>query len=284
MTRIRDNLAADLELAGRAESTRKHYIYCAHRFVKWADKPLARVGESDVRAFLLWLIHERKLSVGAYLPHLGALRFLFTVTLKRPEVVAGIPWPKMRRQRPDALTRDEVRRVIEAAHSPFWRAFFATAYAAGLRRMEVARLRAEHIDAQAGLIRVVEGKGGKSREVMLDRTLLAALRRHWRTHALPGPWLFPARDGRGGWQDHPVDLGQASHAFKKAREAAGIHRKVTLHGLRHAFATHLLDDGVDLVTLQVLLGHDRIETTSRYTQVTAARIRDTRSPLRSLWP
>lgn len=283
MTRIRDLLAADLELAGRSKSTRRHYIYCAQRFVKWIDKPLARVGEEDVRAFLLWLVRERKLSVGAYLPHLGALRFLFTVTLKRPQVVAGIPWPKMRRQRPDALTRDEVRRVIEAA-PPFWRAFFATAYAAGLRRMEVANLRAEHIDAKTGLLRVVAGKGGKNREVMLDPTLLAALRRHWRVCALPGPWLFPARGQRGGWQDHPVNLGQASKAFMQAREAATIARKVTLHGLRHAFATHLLEDGVDLVTLQVLLGHDRIETTSRYTQIRTDRIVNTRSPLRRLWP
>ena len=285
MTRIRDRLAADLELAGRAKSTRRHYSYCAHRFVKWIDKPLKRVGEEDVRAFLLWLVRDRKLSVGAYLPHLGALRFLFTVTLKRPEVVVGIPWPKMRRQRPDALTRDEVRRVIEAAPSPYWRAFFATAYAAGLRRTEVAHLRAEHLDAKTGLLRVVAGKGGKNREVMLDPTLLAALRRHWRTHALPGPWLFPARGLRGcGWQDHPVNLGQASRAFKAARVAAKITRKVTLHGLRHAFATHMLEDGVDLVTLQVLLGHDRIETTSRYTQIRTDRITSTRSPLRRLWP
>jgi integrase len=181
------------------------------------------------------------------------------------------------------MTKDEVRRVIEAA-PPYWRAFFATGYAAGLRRMEVAHLRVEHIDAKTGLLRVVEGKGGKSREVMLDPTLLAALRRHWRQHGLPGPWLFPARGLRGGWQDDPVNLGQASKAFAEAVKAAKIGRRITLHGLRHAFATHLLEDGVDLYTLQMLLGHDRIETTTRYTLVRTDRIRATRSPLRSLWP
>lgn len=282
MGRIRDRMDADLRLAGRSKSTRSKYIDNAKRFVKWVGRSPDKVGQTEVRKFLLHLAEERKLAVGTYLTYLGALKFLFAVTLGRPEVTASIPWPRMRRRRPDVMTKDEVRRVIEAA-SPYWRAFFATGYGAGLRRMEVAHLRVEHIDAKAGLLRVVEGKGGKNREVMLDPTLLAALRRHWKQQALRGPWLFPAR-GRHGWQDHCVNLGQASKAFAEAVKAAKIGRRITLHGLRHAFATHLLEDGVDLYTLQMLLGHDRIETTTRYTLVRQDRIRATRSPLRSLWP
>jgi site-specific recombinase XerD len=281
MGRLRDKMNADLILAGRSASTRASYIDCARRFVKHFMRSPEAMGETEVRSFLLHLAVERKVAVGTYLPYLGALKFLYGVTLGRPEVVAGIPWPKMRRRRPDVLTRPEVAAVLEAAPTSFWRAFFTTAYAAGLRRMEVAALRAQDLDSRSGLIRVACGKGGKAREVMLDPDLLATLRQHWREHRLPGPWLFPAR-GPNGWADHPVHLGQASAAFRQALLEAGIGRRVTLHGLRHAFATHLLEDGVDLYTLQQLLGHDRLETTTRYTQVRTDRIRATPSPLRKL--
>lgn len=286
MGHLRDRMLDDLKLAGRAESTRACYIGCAKRFVKWVGRSPDQVGEDEVRRFLLHLVEERKLSTGAQLAYHGALRFLFTVTLRKPEVVEAIPWPRLRRRRVDVLTRDEVRRIIEAAPSPYWKTLFATAYAAGLRRMEVVALRAEHIDSKAGLIRVVDGKGGKNRDVMLDPLLLAALRRHWKAEAVPGPWLFPARASRaGGWLDRPVSRGQASRVFRRAQQAAKIVRSkhITLHGLRHAFATHLLEDGVDPITLQVLLGHERIETTTRYAHVRTDRIRATPSPLQKLW-
>ena len=281
MGRLRDKMDADLKLAGRSESTRASYIGCAARFVKYFMRPPETMGEEEVRSFLLYLAVERKVAVGTYLPYLGALRFLYSVTLGRPEVVAGLPWPKMRRPRPDVLTREEVARVLDAAPTLFWRAFFTAGYAAGLRRMEVTALRARDIDSRSGLIRVACGKGGKAREVMLDPGLLATLRAHWRHHRLPGPWLFPAR-ARGGWADHPVHRTRASEAFHTALVTANIGRRVTLHGLRHAFATHLLEDGVDLCTLQHLLGHDHIETTSRYTLVRTDRIRATPSPLAKL--
>ena len=189
----------------------------------------------------------------------------------------------MHRKRPDILTREEVTRVLDAASSPFWRMYLTTAYAAGLRRMEVAALRAEHIDGAAGLLRVAHGKGDKKREVMLDPELYRQLREHWRTHALPGPWLFPARSRSGGWADHPVDLGQASASFRAAADAAGIRRcRVTLHSLRSAFATHLFEDDVDIFTIQQLLGHERLETTGRYAVVRTDRIRETPSPLSKL--
>lgn len=151
----------------------------------------------------------------------------------------------------------------------------------GLRRMEVAALRAADIDSASGLIRVAHGKGDKARAVMLDPELLATLRQHWREHRLPGPWLFPARSGRS-WADHPVNLSQASRTFQDIVREVGIGRRVTLHSLRHAFATHLLEDGVGLYTLQQLLGHDSLETTRRYTQVRTDRIRATPSPLSKL--
>lgn len=285
MGRLRDKMDADLELAGFAVSSRKRYLNCAENFVKhWGVSPEA-MGEQEVRSFLLHLRRERRLATGTYLAYLGAITFLYRVTLRRPAVVEGLRWPKDRRSRPDVLTRDEVARVLDAAPSLYWRAFFTTSYATGLRRMEVAALRASDIDGKAGLIRAWCTKGGAAREVMLDPALLADLRHHWRHHRLPGPWLFPARKGRGegsGWADRPVNLRRATAAFQEARLAAGICRPICLHGLRHAFATHLLEDGVDLRTLQHLLGHADITTTSIYTHVRTDHIRATPSPLAKL--
>jgi integrase len=272
---------ADLRLAGRSESTRKTYMGCVVLFVKFFMRSPEQLGVKEVRQFLLSL-RDRRLSVGRYLQYLGALKFLYGITLGRPEVTDGIPWPRMHRKRPDILTREEVARVLAAARTPYWRMFLTVAYAAGLRRMEVAALRAEDIDRKAGLIRVAHGKGDKKREVMLDPELYQQLREHWRRHVLPGPWLFPARQ-RGGWSDHPVNLGQASAAFREAADAAGITRcRVTLHSLRSAFATHLFEDGVDIFTIQQLLGHERLETTGRYAIVRTDRIRGTPSPLSKL--
>lgn len=281
MGRFRDKMDADLKLAGRSESTRRTYIACARLFVKHWIRPPDVLGEGEVRKFLLFLVEEQKLSVGRRLLYLGALKFLFGVTLGRPEVVACIPWPRMQRRDIDVLTRDEVRRVLDASPSPFWRAFLTTAYATGLRRMEVAALRVSDIDSRSGLIRVVRGKGGKPRAVMLDPALLTTLREHWRHHGLRGPWLFPARVG-GGWADRPIELWRASSAFKAAYAATKTERRMTLHGLRHSFATHLLEDGVDLHTIQCLLGHADIATTTTYARVRLDRIRATPSPLAKL--
>ena len=204
MGHIRDRMDADLRLAGRSESTRRKYIGYARLFVKYFHRSPELLGEDEVRQFLLHL-RQRKLSDGAFLQYLGALKFLFGVTLRRPEVIDGIPWPKVPRRKPAVLTRDEVVRIFAHAKTPFWRTFLVTTYAAGLRRMETANLRSDDIDATAGLIHILHGKGDKPRDVMLDPELLAQLRAHWRAHRLRGPWLFPAR-AREGWADHPVDL------------------------------------------------------------------------------
>lgn len=285
MGRLRNAMDADLKLAGLAVSSRKKYLNCAENFVKFYGRSPLRLGAPDVVQYLVHLREERRVAPGTYLVYLGAVSFLYRVTLRRPEVVDGLPWPKSRPRRPDVLTRPEVAQVLDAAPSLYWRAFLTTSYATGLRRMEVAALKAEDIDARSGLIRARCTKGGGAREVMLDRGLLVTLRQHWRHHRLPGPWLFPAREGKGegkGWADRPVNLRQASAAFREAIEAAGITRPIRLHGLRHAFATHLLEDGVDLCTLQRLLGHSDIATTSLYTQVRTDRIRATPSPLVNL--
>jgi integrase len=269
---------ADLRLAGRSESTRTTYLDCAKRFVKHFMRPPQEMGEKEVREFVLYLTEERRLSVGTRLAYLGAVKFLYGVTLGRPEVTAGIPWPKARRRNPVVPTRDEISRLLRATRDRYWWTFFLTAYGAGLRRMEIAALRAENIDSRSGLIHVETAKGDKPRSVMLDPLLLAVFREHWREHRLPGPFLFPARRAHG-WHDHPITQGTASRAFRRAADRARLERHLTLHGLRHAFATHLLEEGVGLTTLRVLLGHSEIETTSQYTEVRTDHIRATPSLL-----
>lgn len=280
MAQLRDKMNADLILAGLAESTRPRYIQCAAAFVKHFRRSPHDLGPEEVRSFLLFLMQVRKLSEGRYRQYLAALRFLYRVTLGRPEVVDGIPWPRSRRTKLTVLTRAEVARVIDLAPSPFWRVFFTASYATGLRSGEVAALTVRDIDARSGLLHVRRGKGGLPRAVMLDPGLLATLRDHWRTHRCPD-WLFPA-PRRFGWSTRPVSPGAASDAFRKAARRAKLLPKTTLHDLRHAFATHLLEDGVDLATIQQLLGHGSVVTTTIYTHVRTDRIRATPSPLAKL--
>ena len=281
MERLRDRMNADLEMAGHSESTRKVYLDCAGLFVKYHSRPPAELGANEVRMFLVHLVRERQLSASRRRQYQAALQFLYGVTLRRPEVTAGIPWPQSDRKAPRVMTRAQVAQVIEHAPSAFWRTFLVTAYATGMRRMEVSSLRAVDIDAVTGIIRIPHGKGDKPRIVMLDPQLLMDLRRHWRSEGLSGRWLFPERR-RGEWLDRPVRAPLPSIVFQAAATAAKIPFRVTLHGLRHAFATHLLEDGVDLATIQQLLGHGSIGTTSLYTHVRMDRIRATLSPLAKL--
>ena len=283
MGHIRDRMADDLVLAGRSESTRTSYLRCAKAFVKHFMRSPEELGEAEVRQHLLHLATERKLAVGTRLVYHGAIKFLFAVTLTRPEVVANVPWPRRKRRPPVVPTRDEVRQLLATAKaaSPYWHAFLLTAYAAGLRRMEVVALRAEDIDSRAGLLRVRCGKGDKPRQVMLDPELLTALRAHYKQQGLPGPWLFPA-PGSGGWSDRPISRSAATAAFRRLARQAGLREGLTLHKLRHAFATHLLDERLDLVTLQHLLGHCRIETTAQYCEVSTRRLQAVPSLLEKL--
>jgi len=209
MGHVRDRMDADLRLAGRAESTRTSYISCARRFVKHFMRSPEDMGEAEVRQFMLHITEERRLAVGSRLQYLGAIKFLYGVTLGRPEVVESIPWPRRKRRDPVVPTRQEVERLLDATTSLYWRAFFLTAYAAGLRRMEVVALRAQDIDSHTGLIRVEHGKGDEARQVRLDPSLLDVLRTHWKHHGLARPWLFPAPT-RTGWRNRPISRGAAT--------------------------------------------------------------------------
>jgi integrase/recombinase XerD len=202
-----------------------------------------------------------------------ALRFFYGVTLGRREAVERIVSAREPRKLPVVLSADEIVQFLEAVPGLRNRAALTTAYGAGLRVSEVARLRVADIDSDRMVIRVEQGKGGKDRYVMLSAQLLQILRAYWRI-ARPGRWLFPGREA-----GRPVSVTTLQEACRGAAREAGLSKPVTVHTLRHSFATHLLEAGTDIRIIQVVLGHARLATTARYTQVATSVIAGTASPL-----
>jgi len=231
-----------------------------------------RLGLEDVRAFQVHLV-----SSGISWPALNqtvcALRFFYGVTLGHGEIPERIPYAREPRTLPVVLSVDEVVRFLEAMPSLKTRAALTTAYAAGLRASEAVGLKLADIDSGRMVIRVEHGKGGKDRYVMLSAQLLGILRTYWRL-ARPRHWLFPGRE-----ESKPIDVQVLHSACRSACAAAGLAKRVTVHTLRHSFATHLLEGGTDIRIIQVLLGHANLSSTARYTRVSNGLIRRTESPL-----
>jgi site-specific recombinase XerD len=271
-------MQADIHLRRYSPKTEKEYLRCAHKFAKHFMRSPAEMGAEEVRTFLVHLVEQDQVSPSVQKMHVAALKFLYRVTLKQPEVVADIPYPKIPRTLPDVLSAEEVGALLEAVESIKYRTVITTAYSAGLRISEACALRCVgDIDSQRGLIHIRLGKRNKDRYVMLSPRLLVLLREYWRTVRPQGDYLFPgARPGR------PVSPSSVSTAFWKAADRVGIAKRVTLHTLRHSFATHLMENGTDLRVIQVVLGHGSIRSTSRYTHVSRRHIAQTKSPLDGL--
>ncbi len=287
MTSLRKKMVEDLRLKGIAPSTQYQYVSSVRRFAEHHGRSPAKLDTRHVREFLLHL-RDLDRAPATIVVYWAALLFLYAVTLRRPGVMADVPRPRVPRRDPvPALSVGEVRALLDAAAQPFDRTVFTLMYACGLRVSEACTLRVGDIDAQAGLIHVRRSKGDKARAVRLSRKVLLMLREHWCAHRPPGPLLFPAQrlvkpgviDRQQRWNDRPVHSDTLGDRFRTLRVRAGMRRRVTLHDLRRAHATHLLEAGVDLRTIQVLLGHARPETTARYTAVSAALIARTPCPL-----
>jgi site-specific recombinase XerD len=277
MGKLRDKMAADLQLRRYRPETCRHYLDCARRFAEPFGRSPAAMGEPEIRAFLLHLINERKVSPSTQKVYLGALKFLYAVTLGRPEEVVGIAWPRVPVPQPDILSGSEVASLLDAIRSVTYRAIVLTAYGAGLRLREVCHLRVGDIDSRRSLIHVRDGKGGRDRYVMLSSRVLFGLRTYWRAVRPQGRYLFPGRKPGTVISPDPV-----RKALKKAAHSAGITKPVTPHLLRHTFATHLLELGTDLRVIQRLLGHESIRTTTRYTRVSKTLVGRTKSPVDEL--
>jgi site-specific recombinase XerD len=212
--------------------------------------------------------------------HLCALRFLYIQTLKRPWSIADTPYPKKRYRLPTVLSPEEVAQLIDAAPTPFYRTILMTLYGSGARRTELTRLKVSDIDSRRMVMHIQDGKGGQDRDVMLSPVLLEELRAHWRRLRKKSVWLFPGNRWHSG--DYPMDDKTPYHACVESARRAGIKKRVYPHVLRHCFATHLLEAGADLHTIQILLGHHDLKETARYLHLSQRHLQATPSPLDAL--
>jgi site-specific recombinase XerD len=262
----------DMTVRNLSPATQRSYIYAVAKFSEYFGKSPDRLGFEEVRAYQVHLA-SKGLAWPSFNQIVCALRFFYGVTLGRPEIPLRIAYAREPQSLPVVLSADEVVRFLEAIPGLKSRVALATAYAAGLRVSEVVALKVRDIDSKRMVIRIERGKGGKERYAMLSVQLLGILRTYWQL-ARPHHWLFPGRDPLLSIE--PTALHAACRA---ARETARIAKHVTVHSLRHSFATHLLENGTDIRVIQVLLGHNYLSTTARYTQVSTVTIQKTTSPL-----
>jgi len=281
VTRLRNMMLDELERRNYSQATRRCYVRVVERFARYFNRSPEKLGPAQIREYEAQLFRVDKLEPPSVAQQNAALRFLFVHVLKRPWTVDATPYPKKRFRLPVVLSREEVARLIEAALTPLHRIVLMTAYATGLRRAELAHLQVGDIDSQRMVIHVRDGKGGKDRDVMLSPTLLDALREYWRgLKRKPKQWLFPSR------QSHRADLPMSDkvfwHACQQAARRAGIDKPIHPHTLRHCFATHLLEAGADLRTIQLLLGHRDLKATTVYLHLSQRHLQATASPLDAL--
>jgi site-specific recombinase XerD len=266
----------DLQIRHYSPTTIRLYLYAIKEFARYFGKSPDQLGAEHIRRYQLFLTKEKKVSTSTYVLMVCALRFFYTHTLHRKVAIERIPFPRRERKLPLILSRDEVKAVLEAPLDLRHRTMLAILYAAGLRVSEVTRLKVADIDSARNVLWVRSGKGRKDRQGLLPPKLRELLRCYWRSRR-PTDWLFP-----GARPSQPISVKVIFMACRKAGRAAGIAKSVHPHLLRHAFATHLLEAGTNLRTIQILLGHANLETTARYLQVADVNVRGTTSPLESL--
>jgi integrase/recombinase XerD len=272
MSPLRRRMIDDMMVRNLSPSTQQSYLYAVAKFSRHFGRSPDRLGLEKVRAYQLHLIAQKR-SWSHINQTVCALRFFYGVTLGQGDALERIIAAREPQRLPVVLSPDEIVRFLQAVPGLRNRAALTTAYGAGLRVGEVARLETGAIDSSRMLIRIEQGKGGKDRYVMLSPQLLGILRAYWRL-ARPGRWLFPGHDA-----DEPVSVATLQYACRMATERAELSKPVTVHTLRHSFATHLLEGGTDIRIIQALLGHRRLSTTARYTQVATTLIAGTESPL-----
>ena len=281
MTRLRRQMLEELERRNYSPNTIRSYIRAVEEYARYFKRSPAELGLDEIRTYQAHLLGKRKLSSRTVSQRLAALRFLYVKTLRRSWDLELTPYPKQPQRLPDVLSQEEVARLIDAADSLFHRAILMTLYGTGVRREELIRLQVADIDSRRMVVHVRGGKGRKDRDVMLSPQLLFALRKHLRAlYRRPKVWLFPG----GSWHtsDAPISLSVPAFACRLAAERAGLDKRVHPHLLRHCFATHLLEAGADLRTIQMLLGHRDLEQTAIYLHVSARHLSSVDSPLDAL--
>ena len=280
MTHLRKMMLEELQRRNYSEITTRKYLQYVTAFARHFGKSPDQLGPNELRSYQAYLLRERKVTPGTAVNCVAALRFFFIKTLKRHQFREFLPYPKDRRRLPTVLSREEVSALINAAGTLFRRTLLMTLYGTGMRRSELAHLKVGDIDSQRMIIRVVAGKGGKDRDLPLSPTLLETLREYWRWRK-PKLYLFPTRT-RGLPVEEPISDKTVWIACSEAARRAGINKRVTPHTLRHSWATHLLEAGTDLRTIQVLLGHGDLETTAQYLHLSQRHLQAVSNPLDGL--
>ena len=280
MTKLLEDLRDELVRRDYAATTIRSYIQIVDAFHQHTGARLARITPAQLRRYHLFLLEERRLAIGTVVAQISALRFFCRHVLKRRDVREDLPYPKQRHRLPVVLSSDEVQRLIAHAKNLFHRTMLLTLYGAGLRRSELCQLKVRDIDSQRMVLRVEQGKGGRDREVPLSPTLLTALREYYRWMR-PQTYLFPGT--RHGWRaDAPITSKVIWEAVHLAARKAGIDKRVTPHTLRHSYATHLLEAGTDLRTIQLLLGHADLSHTTVYLHLSRRHLHAAPIPLEQL--
>lgn len=279
MTALRQRMIQDMQLRNLSPNTVEAYVYAVAQFARHFGQSPEQLTAEQARAYLLHLVQEKHASWSRYNLARCGLQFLYRVTLGQDEHLRRVPCARMPKRLPTVLGSEELRRLFEVVAGDLkHKALLMSLYGAGLRISEALSLQPQDIDSREMLIHVRLGKGAKDRMVKLSPQLLAVLREYWRARR-PGNWLFP--------MDHdpqrPMDSGTAHRIIARAARRAGITRRVSPHTLRHSYATHLLDAGTDLRTIQVLLGHRNLKTTTVYLHVSKARLAAAASPLDRLY-
>jgi len=281
VTHLRKVMLEELERRNYTESTTRAYVRTVEDFARFFHRSPDQLGTEQIREYTAHLFRERQLADNTVAQRIAALRFFYTRALKRSWHIEETPYPKKRVRLPIILSQDEVARLIECALTPFHRTILMTLYATGVRRAELANLKIADVDSPRMVVHIRGGKGRKDRDVMLSPNLLAELRQHYRRLTRrPCEWLFPG--GRWHTADHPIDDKVVWHACREAAQRAGIEKQLHPHTLRHCFATHLLEAGVDLRTIQLLLGHSDLKETSVYLHVSRRHLGAVASPLDAL--
>lgn len=278
---LRQRMLDDMAMRKLSPRTQTQYIRAVKNLTRFLGKPPDTAEAEDLRRYQLHMV-EQGVSTTTINATLTGLKFFFGTTLDRPEIMRRMRPLYQPRSLPQILSTQEVTRLLQATDSLKYQAALGAAYGAGLRASEVVHLKVTDIDSQRMIIRVEKGKGQRDRHALLSPVLLQILRAWWREgqeqrKMLPGGWLFPGQN-----PVNPLSTRQLNRAFHSACEAAEIDKRVTLHSLRHAFATHLLEQHEDIRVIQVLLGHRKLENTARYSHVATHLLQEVTGPLEYL--
>jgi integrase/recombinase XerD len=280
VTRLRKMMLEELQRRNYAQNTVRAYIKIVEQFAQHFGRSPERLGPHHIREYQVHLFRDRHLSPGSVEQAVAALRFLYVKTLKRRYMHEHLPMPKRQRPLPDVLSLAEVQRLLDSACNLYHRAMLMTLYSTGMRRAEMCRLKVSDIDSERMIVHIHNGKGGRDRDVPLSEKLLETLREYWRWMK-PKTWLFPGTvDHRRA--DVPITEKMAWAAARKAAQKAGIKKRVSPHILRHSYATHMLESGADLRTIQMLLGHAKLEQTVVYLHLSQRHLKATANPLDSM--